>query len=127
MRNKIGDIQVAADAKDRSFVAAPACVEAMYNIWYDKIHPNQSRKVDRLTLFLGLISLGLLAPPLVSYREYNQVISKIFSNGFISIFLRQPLVKLQNQCTYTEEKDPHGLIDVPFCSFQFKIMWYQLL
>jgi hypothetical protein len=45
----------------------------MYNIWYDKLHPDQTRKRDKLNLFIGFISLGFLAPVVVSYREAQEV------------------------------------------------------
>jgi hypothetical protein len=65
--------KVAADARDELFIATPCCVEAINNIWYDKLHPDQTRKRDQLSLFFGFISLGLLAPVIVSYRTTEKV------------------------------------------------------
>lgn len=72
--NEYINIKVAADAKDRSFVAAPACVEAMDNIWYDKIDPYQTKISRGVARCLSFFSLGLLAPFIVSYRENEQVL-----------------------------------------------------
>ena len=65
--------KVAADAKDELFIATQCCVEAINNIWYDKLHPDQAHIVDMLRLYFGFISFGLLAPFLVSYREAEEV------------------------------------------------------
>ena len=54
-------------------MAEPCSVEAMNNIWYDKLRPEQRRKRDFLTMFIGFISFGLLAPVFVSYRESDKV------------------------------------------------------
>ncbi|CAF1276333.1 unnamed protein product [Rotaria magnacalcarata] len=62
-------LQVAADAHDKLFIATPCCVQAMNNIWFDKIYPEQSRKRNNISMGLGFISLGLLAPFLVNYRN----------------------------------------------------------
>ncbi|CAF3190132.1 unnamed protein product [Rotaria socialis] len=62
-------LQVAADAHDKLFIAIPCCVQAMNNIWFDKIYPEQSRKRNNISMGLGFISLGLLAPCLVNYRN----------------------------------------------------------
>ncbi len=40
----------------------------MNNVWYDKIHPQQSKKRNEISMALGFFSFGLLAPFLVSYR-----------------------------------------------------------
>lgn len=104
--NKNVDIKVAADAKDRSFVAAPACTEAMYNIWYDKIHPNQAKFTDRLALFVAFITLGLAAPAFVTYREKKQVFSKFFSHRFVStFFLSQEIVGETPEKTYVYQRE----------------------
>ncbi len=66
-------LKVAADAKDKLFIATPCCVEAMNNIWYDKLLPDQSRKRNRLALVVGFFSFGLAAPPFAAYRECKQV------------------------------------------------------
>jgi hypothetical protein len=71
-------LKVAADAGDKLFIATPCCVEAMNNIWYDKIHSDQTRKRDKLSLFIGFISIGFLAPIFVSYREAQEVRIIIF-------------------------------------------------
>lgn len=41
----------------------------MNNAWYDKLHPEQTRKRDILALTTGFFSLGVLAPPFVEYRR----------------------------------------------------------
>jgi hypothetical protein len=71
-------LKVAADAEDELFIATPCCVEAMYNIWYDKLHPDQTKKRDKLNLFVGFISLGIVAPSFVSYLEAQEVRIIIF-------------------------------------------------
>jgi hypothetical protein len=88
-------LKVAADAQDKSFIATQCCVEAMYNIWYDKLHPDQTRKRDKLNLFVGFISLGFLAPVVVSYREAQEV-RIILNNDLMIIFIlnRHQSVKL---------------------------------
>jgi len=67
------NLKVAADAQDELFIATSCCVEAMNNIWYDKLHPDQTEKRNKLSLFFGFISLGLLAPFYVSYRTTKKV------------------------------------------------------
>ncbi|CAF1432957.1 unnamed protein product, partial [Adineta steineri] len=62
-------LQVAADAQDKLFIATPCCVQAMNNIWYNNIHPEQSKKRNELAMAIGLFSLGLLAPFFVTYRD----------------------------------------------------------
>jgi hypothetical protein len=71
-------LKVAADAGDELFIARPCCVEAMNNIWYDKLHPDQTKKLDKLSLFIGFISLGLLEPHVISYRTAEKVRSQSF-------------------------------------------------
>lgn len=66
-------LKVAAEAEDQLFISASCCVAAINNTWYDKLHPNQTRKRDILAMFCGLISLGLFAPFSVSYREVKKV------------------------------------------------------
>ena len=66
-------LKVAADAEDKSFIAAPCCVEAMNSIWYNKLRPDQTSQRVQLKLFIGFISLGLLAPAVVSYRTGEKV------------------------------------------------------
>ncbi|CAF4549278.1 unnamed protein product, partial [Rotaria sp. Silwood1] len=65
-------LQVASDAQDKLFIAEPASIEAMNNIWYDKLHPEQASYRHRLALFFGIVSLGLLAPVFVKYRESKE-------------------------------------------------------
>ncbi|CAF2356486.1 unnamed protein product [Rotaria sp. Silwood2] len=62
-------LQVASGANDERFIAAPACVQGMNNIWYDKLYPEQKSMTNQLALFIGFISLGLMAPSFVKYRE----------------------------------------------------------
>ncbi|CAF3804623.1 unnamed protein product [Rotaria sp. Silwood1] len=38
---------VALDAVDKLFIATPCCVQAMNNIWFDKLHPEQIKYDDR--------------------------------------------------------------------------------
>jgi len=45
----------------------------MNNIWYDKIHPQQSRKRNEISMALGFFSFGILAPFIVSYRNVTWV------------------------------------------------------
>ncbi|CAF2070799.1 unnamed protein product [Rotaria magnacalcarata] len=66
-------LQVASDAKDKLFIAEPCCSQAMDNIWYNKVHPDQKLKRRRLALFSGIISFGLLAPLFVKYRESKEI------------------------------------------------------
>ncbi|CAF3967063.1 unnamed protein product, partial [Adineta steineri] len=62
-------LQIAADAKDKLFIASPCCVQAMNNIWYNNIHPEQSNKRNEIAMAIGLFSLGLLAPFCVTFRD----------------------------------------------------------
>ncbi|UJR22717.1 hypothetical protein I4U23_025751 [Adineta vaga] len=66
-------LQVAAHAEDKLFIATSCCVQAMNNIWFNKIHPDQSRKRDELGLAIGFVSFGLLAPPLVNFRKTPKI------------------------------------------------------
>lgn len=66
-------MQVAADAEDKSFIARPCCIEAMNNIWFDKLDPEQKRKRDILALIVGFLTLGLAAPLIVKYRKPESV------------------------------------------------------
>ncbi|CAF4129196.1 unnamed protein product, partial [Rotaria sordida] len=62
-------LQVAADADDKKFLATQCCVQAMDDIWFDKLPPDQNTYKDQLRNFVGVISLGLLAPVTILYRE----------------------------------------------------------
>ncbi|CAF2638466.1 unnamed protein product [Rotaria sp. Silwood2] len=66
-------LQVASDAEDKLFIATPCCVQSMNNIWYDKILPNESRKLNSVLLFIGIISFGLLSPFILTYRKLATV------------------------------------------------------
>lgn len=66
-------LKVAAHATDKLFIATSCCVQAMNNIWFDKIHPEQSRTRDEIAMALGVFSLGLLAPIGVTYRQETGV------------------------------------------------------
>ncbi|CAF1144579.1 unnamed protein product [Didymodactylos carnosus] len=73
-------LQVAVDADDKRFVAQSCCVQAMTNIWCDKMHLDQTKKRSKLALLLGFLSLGLLAPAMVRFRELCKVLSNTFGN-----------------------------------------------
>ncbi|CAF3862174.1 unnamed protein product [Rotaria sp. Silwood1] len=77
-------LQVASDADDKLFIATPCCVQTMNNIWFDKLHPEQITYSDRLKWFLSIISLGLLAPVIVAYRENKMVRSNFFTQDNVS-------------------------------------------
>ncbi|CAF1525888.1 unnamed protein product, partial [Adineta steineri] len=62
-------LQIAADAKDKLFIATPCCVQAMNNMWYNNIHPEQSKKRNKLAMAIGVFSFGLLAPLWVTFRD----------------------------------------------------------
>ncbi|CAF0878333.1 unnamed protein product [Adineta steineri] len=68
-------LQVAADAKDKLFIATPCCVQAMNNIWYNNIHPKQSNKRSEIAMSIGVLSLGLLAPFCVTYRDPPRIVN----------------------------------------------------
>jgi hypothetical protein len=70
--------KVAADAQDELFIAAPCCVEAVNNIWYDKLHPKQTEITNRMTLFAGCVTLGLAAPLCVTYRTTKKVRNHLY-------------------------------------------------
>lgn len=65
-------MKVAADAKDKLFIATPCCVQAMNNAWYDKTLLDQSLSSALLTI-LSILIFGLLAPVIIDYRESHQV------------------------------------------------------
>ncbi|CAF0834212.1 unnamed protein product [Adineta ricciae] len=65
-------LQVAADAGDKLFIASSCCVQAMQNIWYNKVHPDQSRKRNEVAMTIGFFSFGLLAPFLVNFRKVSK-------------------------------------------------------
>ncbi|CAF1361372.1 unnamed protein product [Rotaria sordida] len=62
-------IQIAANAEDKLFIATPCCVQALNNIWYDKIQSQESRIRNYILLAIGFFSFGLLAPFLVTYQK----------------------------------------------------------
>ena len=61
--------KVAADAGDKLFIARPCCVQAIKNVWNDKIDPDRSQGLGRLSTAIGFSSLGLLGPVFVNYRK----------------------------------------------------------
>ncbi len=65
--------KVASHAADKLFIATPCCVQAMDNIWYNKIHPEVSKKRNEVSMTIGVFSLGLLAPFFVTYRQGKEV------------------------------------------------------
>jgi hypothetical protein len=65
--------KVANDAQDELFIATKCCVQAMYNVWFDKIYLEQITIPDELGLAFGFVTLGLAAPLCVTYREFKQV------------------------------------------------------
>ena len=82
-------LKVAADAKDKLFIATPCCVQAMNNIWYGKIHPQQTRKRNTVSMIVGFFSLGLLAPFVVNYRKGAGVSSKYsYLHTFCNLLLK---------------------------------------
>lgn len=68
--------KVAASANAQLFIASPACVHAMNNIWYDKIRPDQDNQLHLFRFFWAIVSFGLLAPISLEYRKNEKV--KIF-------------------------------------------------
>jgi hypothetical protein len=70
-------LKVAADAKNKLFISTPTCVAAVNNVWYDKLHPEQ-KIINKVSLFLGFVSLGLAAPVVVSYRKMNKVRNNLY-------------------------------------------------
>ncbi|CAF3344944.1 unnamed protein product [Rotaria sp. Silwood1] len=80
-------LQVASDAQDKLFIAEPASIEAMNNIWYDKLHPEQASYRHRLALFFGIVSLGLLAPVFVKYRESKEIQDLLFFMVIIAVVM----------------------------------------
>ncbi|CAF1449983.1 unnamed protein product [Adineta steineri] len=68
-------LQIAADAKDKLFIATPCCVQAMNNIWYKNIHHEHSNKRNELAMVIGVFSLGLLAPFFVNYRDPPKIVN----------------------------------------------------
>jgi glycerol-3-phosphate acyltransferase PlsY len=71
-------LKAAADAKDKLFIATPCCVQAMENIWFDKLNPEQSRTRDQVALTASVVTLGLTAPPFVTFRESKAVRTDFF-------------------------------------------------
>ncbi len=71
-------LKVAADAQDKLFLATQCCVAAVDNIWYNKLHPEQSSISHKVLLLFGLVSLGLIAPIVVSYRKIKKVRNNLF-------------------------------------------------
>lgn len=68
-------MKVASHADDKLFIAAHCSVQAMDNIWYDKLDPEKKGPWNWLRIIIGIISLGLLAPLLVPYRQSKKVSS----------------------------------------------------
>lgn len=46
----------------------PASVQALNQIWYDKLEPEEGFQRSSVTFVLSVLSLGLLAPFLMKYR-----------------------------------------------------------
>ena len=65
-------LKVAADADDKSFIATPCSVQAMENIWYDKMLPDNT-KSSPLSVILSILTFGLLAPAIITYRQCQLV------------------------------------------------------
>ena len=66
-------LQVASHAGDKLFVASSCSVQAMNNIWYDKMHPTYMATRSMIGTLIGVFSLGLLAPFTVPYRKAAEV------------------------------------------------------
>jgi hypothetical protein len=62
-------LKVAAEAKAKLFIATSCCVQAMNNIWYDKIYPIHATQRNQIAVIIGFFSLGLLAPFFVQYQK----------------------------------------------------------
>jgi hypothetical protein len=61
--------KVAVDADDKNFVGQPCCDQLLNNVWFDKMEPYQSTLVKRIGILLSILTFGLLAPILVSFRQ----------------------------------------------------------
>jgi len=55
------------------FIARPCCVQAMDNIWYDKIYSEDLGTTNEALLTICFLTFGFFAPFLVSYRKGAQV------------------------------------------------------
>jgi len=66
-------LKIAAHAEAKLFIATTASVQAMNNIWYNKINPSQSTSRNQIAMTLGVFSFGLLAPCFVTYRKEIEV------------------------------------------------------
>jgi hypothetical protein len=66
-------LKVAAYADDKLFIATSCCVQAMNNIWYNKIHPAHSTTRSIVGTTLAVLSFGLLAPYTIIYRKETEV------------------------------------------------------
>lgn len=62
-------LKVAAHAKDKLFIATPCCVQAMDNVWFDKIHPQHMNIEHEISMAVAFFSLGTLAPFVLKYRK----------------------------------------------------------
>ncbi|CAF1125625.1 unnamed protein product, partial [Didymodactylos carnosus] len=54
------------------FIDQSNCLQALHNIWYDKIYPDQSKKHSKPALVFGFITRGLLAPALIRFRQQRE-------------------------------------------------------
>ena len=87
--------KIAANADDKRFISHSCCVQAISNVWYDKLYPDQSKKRNRAALIVSFISFGLLAPLFVDYRKVPKVKNKHPSNNIdLIIVLFQENYKL---------------------------------
>jgi hypothetical protein len=78
-------LKVAADANDKLFIATPCCVQAMNNVWYDKIRPEKSL-TNILAILISFFTFGLLAPILVTFRTSEEVSIFIINSLTIKLF-----------------------------------------
>jgi hypothetical protein len=63
------NLKVAADAESELFIATPCSVQTVKSVWYDKLHPEQNIVPGQVSLFIGFVSFGLVAPLFVEYRK----------------------------------------------------------
>ena len=78
-------LQVAVDADDKNFVGQPCCDQLLNKIWYDKIEPFQTNISKRIRLLIGVVTFGLFAPMIISFRPEQFQLESIQENTKVQI------------------------------------------
>lgn len=73
-------VQIAATANAKKFISTPGCVNAMKQVWYERmcIRTEGDSLLHYIRYFISLFSLGFLAPMIINFREKKVITETIF-------------------------------------------------